>query len=206
MDGLEIVKALENIKDKDDDTLYLIESITEKTGFFSSDGKLIFIAKDEAGLTYEGIETEYLKLQTHVRISSVKNFQTFEDGYYNLIIFNAESSNDNIFDFINVVKGVQKSLGLKDDGIVGNNTLAAFQQNGINSFDKLKNFARVKASRENWAQNQVSQVNLTAPTPQLNAPQTGGLIRENKKIKVSENELRKLIKESVETILKGYKK
>lgn len=100
MDGLEIVKALDNIKDKD--TLYLIEPITEKTGFFSSDGKLIFIAKDEAGLTSEGIETEYLRLQTHIKISSVKNFQTFEDGYYNLIIFNADSSNDNIFDFINL--------------------------------------------------------------------------------------------------------
>lgn len=102
MDGLEIVEALDHLKDKDKDTLYLIESITEKTGFFSNEGKLIFIAKDEAGLTAEGIETEYLKLQTHIRIRSVKNFQTFEDGYYNLIIFNAETSNDNIFDFINL--------------------------------------------------------------------------------------------------------
>lgn len=100
MDGLKIVEALDNIKDKD--TLYLIEPITEKTGFFSNDGKLIFIVKDEAGLTSEGIETEYLKLQTHIRISAVKNFQTFEDGYYNLITFTAESSNDNIFDFINL--------------------------------------------------------------------------------------------------------
>lgn len=100
MDGLEIVKALDNIKDKD--SIYLIEPITEKTGFFSSDGKLIFMAKDEEGLTSEGIETEYLELQTHVPISSVKNFQTFEDGDYNLITFTAESSNDNIFDFINL--------------------------------------------------------------------------------------------------------
>ena len=100
MDGLKIVKALDNIKDKD--TLYLIEQITEKTGFFSQDGKLIFIVKDEAGLRPEGIDTEYLKLQTHIRLSSVKNFQTFEDGYYNLIVFNAETSNENIFDFINL--------------------------------------------------------------------------------------------------------
>ena len=100
MDGLKIVKALDNIKDKD--TLYLIEPITEKTGFFSQDGKLIFIVKDEAGLRPEGIDTEYLKLQTHIKLSSVKNFQTFEDGYYNLIVFNAETSNENIFDFINL--------------------------------------------------------------------------------------------------------
>ena len=102
MDGLKIVNALENIKDKDNDTLFLLEPITEKTGFFSNDGKLIFIVKDEEGLTCEGIETEYLILQTHIKISSVKNSQTFEDGYYNLIIFNAESTNDNIFDFINL--------------------------------------------------------------------------------------------------------
>lgn len=102
MDGLKIVKALGNIKEEDKDTLYLIESITEKTGFFCNDGKLIFILKDEADLTPEGIDTEYLKLQTHIRISSVKNYQTFKDGYYNLIIFNAEASNDNIFDFVNL--------------------------------------------------------------------------------------------------------
>ncbi|WP_296844553.1 PD-(D/E)XK motif protein [uncultured Methanobrevibacter sp.] len=102
MDGLKIVMVLNNIKDNNNDTLYLIESITEKTGFFCNDGKLIFIVKDEVGLPCEGIETEYLKLQTHIRISSVKNFQTFEDGYYNLIIFNAEVSNDNIFDFVNL--------------------------------------------------------------------------------------------------------
>lgn len=100
MDGLKIVNALDNIEDKD--ALYLIEPITEKTGFFSSDGKLIFIAKDEAGLTSEGIDTEYLKLQTHIRLRAVKNYQTFEDGFYNSIIFNAETSNDNIFDFINL--------------------------------------------------------------------------------------------------------
>ena len=100
MDGLKIVNALDNIEDTD--ALYLIEPITEKTGFFSSEGKLIFIAKDEANLTSEGIDTEYLKLQTHIRLRAVKNYQTFEDGFYNSIIFNAESSNDNIFDFINL--------------------------------------------------------------------------------------------------------
>lgn len=102
MDGLKIVNALGNINEEDKDTLYLIESITKKTGFFCNDGKLIFIVKDEADLTPEGIDTEYLKLQTHIRISSVKNYQTFKDGYYNLIIFNAEPSNDNIFDFVNL--------------------------------------------------------------------------------------------------------
>lgn len=100
MDGLKIVNALDNIEDTD--ALYLIEPITEKTGFFSSEGKLIFIAKDKANLTSEGIDTEYLKLQTHIRLRAVKNYQTFKDGFYNSIIFNAESSNDNIFDFINL--------------------------------------------------------------------------------------------------------
>lgn len=112
---------------------------------------------------------------------------------------------NNIFDFVNIVKGVQKLLGLKVDGIVGKNTLAAFQQNGIKSFDALKNFTRVKTSRGNMAQNQISQVNSTMPTPQLNAPQTSGLMHENKKIKVSGNELKNLIKENVKSILKEYK-
>ena len=115
MDSLKIIKLLETIEDKD--TLYLLEAISTRTGFFCYGGRLIFIVEDSVGIKSEGIETEYLKLQTHVRISSVKNSQTFKDGYYNLITFNAEISNENITDFINLCEIYAKNeeeLNFKD--------------------------------------------------------------------------------------------
>ena len=82
---------IENIKAQiqpitDTSSIYLLEALTKAAGFFATDGKLLYIAKDIYEYTYEGIETDYLKLQTHVRISSVKNNQTFSDDYYNIII------------------------------------------------------------------------------------------------------------------------
>lgn len=80
----------------------MIKKISERSGFFCNEDKLIFIDRDITHLQNEIIETEYLKLETHVKIKGVKNFQTFKDDYYNLIIFKAEISNDNIYDFINL--------------------------------------------------------------------------------------------------------
>ena len=84
----------------DTSSIYLIEVLTDSAGFFANDGKLLYIAKDIYGYSYEGIETDYLKLQTHVRISSVKNNQTFCDDYYNIIIYKGTLDDSNISSFI----------------------------------------------------------------------------------------------------------
>ena len=96
---------IENIKAQiqpitDTSSIYLLEALTKAAGFFATDGKLLYIAKDIYEYTYEGIETDYLKLQTHVRISSVKNNQTFSDDYYNIIIYKGNLDDSNISSFI----------------------------------------------------------------------------------------------------------
>jgi lysozyme family protein len=73
-----------------------------------------------------------------------------------------------IFDFINVVKGVQKALGLKVDGIVGKNTLAAFQQAGITSFDALRKYLAFITRKQN--QSAIASVNAKS-APAINQPQ-----------------------------------
>ena len=98
MDVENIKTQIESITDAS--SIYLLEALTETAGFFANDGKLLYIAKDIYGYPYEGIETDYLKLQTHVRISSVKNNQTFSDDYYNVIIYKGNLDDSNISSFI----------------------------------------------------------------------------------------------------------
>lgn len=93
MDIQLIKKLIDSIGDTDN--IYLIEPLSSEAGFFTNEGKLLYIAKDESETSFNGIDTEYLKLQTHVRIKSVKNQQTFSDGYYNIIIYKGQLD-DNI--------------------------------------------------------------------------------------------------------------
>lgn len=93
-----IINQIESITDIS--SIYLIEILTDTAGFFVNDGKLLYIAKDIYEYPYEGIETEYLKLQTHVRINSVKNNQTFQDDYYNIIIYKSDLHDSNLGSFV----------------------------------------------------------------------------------------------------------
>lgn len=98
MDVENLKTQIESITDTS--SIYLLDALTETAGFFANDGKLLYIAKDIYGSPYEGIETDYLKLQTHVRISSVKNNQTFSDDYYNVIIYKGNLDDSNISSFV----------------------------------------------------------------------------------------------------------
>lgn len=98
MDISNLITQIESITDTS--SIYLIEALADTAGFFANDGKILYIAKDIYGYPYEGIETDYLKLQTHVRINSVKNNQTFSDDYYNIIIYKGNLDDSNIVSFI----------------------------------------------------------------------------------------------------------
>lgn len=98
MDIVKLKPQIESITDTS--SIYLIESLNESAGFFVNQTRLLYMAKDVYGYQYEGIETDYLKLQTHVRISSVKNNQTFDDDDYNIIVYKGNLDDSNIASFI----------------------------------------------------------------------------------------------------------
>lgn len=100
MDVINIKYKIESISDTSN--IYLIEALSEVAGFFVNDKKLLYMAKDTFGSSCEGIETDYLKLQMHVRISAVKNNQTFNDDYYNAIIYKGDLDDDNFYSFIHL--------------------------------------------------------------------------------------------------------
>lgn len=100
-----------------------------------------------------------------------------------------------IFEFENVVKKVQARLGVNPDGQVGNNTIAAFQKAGIRSFEDLKNYTGSLA---------VDMQNVPAVNPQnqIQGQVSPGQLAERKRMKVSESELKKVIRESVNDVLR----
>lgn len=111
-----------------------------------------------------------------------------------------------IFDFKNTVAGVQKALGLKPDGIVGKNTIAAFQQAGINSFDVLKNYTNALAKRANAPTAIVNPGQMNIPNQAVQSQAPAGQLAESRKIRITESELRSVIRESVESVLKDIKR
>lgn len=111
-----------------------------------------------------------------------------------------------IFDFKNTVMGVQKALGLKPDGIVGKNTIAAFQQAGINSFDVLKNYTNALAKRANAPTAIVNPGQMNMPNQAVQNQAPAGQLAESRKIRITESELRSVIRESVESVLKDIKR
>lgn len=80
--------------------LYLLAPLSDDSGFFSTDGKLLYISSDDDHYASQGIETDYLTLQTHVNIKAVKNNQTFRDGTYNIITFKGDLQDPSAESFV----------------------------------------------------------------------------------------------------------
>lgn len=98
---MSIADLIMTIETTDNDSnIYLIQTLSVASGFFSCNKQLLYIAKDLFHYSPESIETEYLRLQTHVRIKSVKNNQTFKDDYYNLIVFKGSLDDPNLEPFL----------------------------------------------------------------------------------------------------------
>lgn len=93
-----LLDLMESIGDETD--LYLLVSLSPIAGFFVAEKRLIYVAKDEFNYPQEDIETDYLFLQTHIYVCSVKNKQSFNDGYYNLIIYKQNVADTNMESFV----------------------------------------------------------------------------------------------------------
>lgn len=100
MDATNILKLMDEINESEG--LYLLAPINQVAGFFTSQHHLIYIAHDNTAHSAESVETDYLHLQTHVWITGVKNNQTFNNGFYNLIIYKEITNIENTIAFINL--------------------------------------------------------------------------------------------------------
>lgn len=98
MDASTLIDLMNSINDEK--SIYLLKSLSATEGFFTNAKKLLYVVKDNYKYPSEEIETDYLRLQTHVRINSVKNDQSFSDGYYNIIIYEGDCVDVNLNSFI----------------------------------------------------------------------------------------------------------
>lgn len=99
-----------NIKQKllecvHDDTLYLLEKISDEGGFFALNGNLLYmtVCRNDNSLS---IKTEYLHLETNIHVTSFNNsVQSFSDGYYDSVELFTKDITDCVNDisaFVNV--------------------------------------------------------------------------------------------------------
>lgn len=146
-----IVNLIHTIEDLDG--LYLLCSLTTDAGFFSNDGKLLFVARDMDLHPTTGVETDYLQLQTHIRVSAVKNNQTFKDDFYNIILFKGSINDDgNASSFVNLCEIYARNLGELDFKEFFYSLIELFQlpseqsyKNAVGLYGELKLMQHVQA-------------------------------------------------------------
>lgn len=85
-----------------DDNLYLIAKLANSSGIFATNGKLAYMAENLDEKRTESIETEYLSLQTNIHIHAVENDSSFNDGFYNIIIFKSDFKDCNFSSFVHL--------------------------------------------------------------------------------------------------------
>lgn len=70
-----------------DGAIYLVEKLSENTGFFVTNGHLLYLVYNFENIAHKSMQTDYLLLNTDVEIHSFKNNQMFPSGKYNVLDF-----------------------------------------------------------------------------------------------------------------------
>lgn len=70
-----------------DGAIYLVEKLSEKSGFFITNGHLLYLVCNFENVAHKSLLTDYLHLNTDVEIYSFKNNQKFPSGKYNILEF-----------------------------------------------------------------------------------------------------------------------
>lgn len=101
-----------------DDTLYLLEKISDNSGLFALNGNILFAAKNVEESVCQSIKTEYLHLETNIHISSFDtSAHSIENGCYNyieLFVSDTDEQIENIKAFVNVCRSFSFQKGEVD--------------------------------------------------------------------------------------------
>lgn len=84
---IDVANLLYRIKEcPHDDTLYLLEKVSNGGGFFALNGNTLYMVPSTEAYTSQNIKTEYLRLQTCTHISAFDgSSQSFDSGYYDFM-------------------------------------------------------------------------------------------------------------------------
>lgn len=68
-----------------DGNIYLVHKLSDCSGFFMSQRRLMYMVYNNEGASHQSLITEFLRLNTNIEITSIGNNQQFESGKYNII-------------------------------------------------------------------------------------------------------------------------
>lgn len=89
---------------KEDNNLYLIEKLSDKSGFFVSNKRLLYLVRNYETDICLNTKTDYLEMNTNVDVLSVKDYQQFRTGKYNILKFLNSDTETELESFINLCK------------------------------------------------------------------------------------------------------
>ena len=90
---------------ENNDVIYLIEKLSDCSGFFMTNGKLLYMVKNYEHETSLNLSTEFLQLNTNVEIISIESNKLFQSGTYNILEFHvveSDTSENDLETFINL--------------------------------------------------------------------------------------------------------
>ncbi len=93
------------LKCPDDGSIYLIEKLSDISGFFMVKSHLIYMVTNFEKISHQNLSTEFLRLNTNIEIVSIKNDQQFQSGKYNsleIVPVENEYSDEHLTSFINL--------------------------------------------------------------------------------------------------------
>lgn len=86
----------------DSKLIYLIFKITDDAGIFAYDNKVIYMVKNVQNIPYKSLDTINLSLRCNLKISSVEDYASFSEGYYNIIMFNSDVNSEEFSVFVSL--------------------------------------------------------------------------------------------------------
>ncbi|MEL7598370.1 MAG: PD-(D/E)XK motif protein, partial [Clostridiaceae bacterium] len=105
-----IQKLLTDIENsKEDNTIYLLEKLSDTSGFFVLNKKLMYMEMNLENLSHESINTEFLSLDTNVSIHSIENNNQFDSGYYNVLTYRDSTNTINFEAFVSLCSSYAKN-------------------------------------------------------------------------------------------------
>ncbi len=73
------------LKCPEDGSIYLIEKLSDISGFFATKKHLLYMVFNNEGLSHQNLSTEFLRLNTNIEVVSIENNQQFSSGKYNVL-------------------------------------------------------------------------------------------------------------------------